>query len=169
MTEVSLFGGRVFRRIGEAEGVGVLIVVFGDVRIGYLGPIGNDAPCGKLGGEGAGILSDLAGKREAIVLVVDDDPNLVPVLPGEGGGTGAGIVDGGAGGGGVGAGVAGAGLEVAGFEVAGGGARQPDIDRYMFCPGCGLVDGGLVVFGPIVHGLLGKDFSRAGSERCREE
>ena len=73
MTEVSLFGGGVFRRIGEAEGVGVLIVVIGDVRIGYLGPIGNDAPCGKFCGEGTGILSDLAGKCESIVFVVDDD------------------------------------------------------------------------------------------------
>ena len=79
--------------------MGVLIVVIGDVRIGYLGPIGNDAPCGKLGGEGAGILSDLSGKRESIVFVADDDANLVPVLPGEGGGTGAGILDDGAGGG----------------------------------------------------------------------
>lgn len=164
MTEVSLFGGRVFRRIGEAEGVGVLIVVFGDVRIGYLGPIGNDAPCGKLGGEGAGILSDLAGKRESVVFVADDDANLVPVLPGEGGGTGAGILDDGAGGGDIGAGDG-----DAGFEVAGGGGDQLDIDGYLFCPGCGLGDDGLVVFGPIVDGLLGKDFSRAGRERCREE
>ena len=144
--------------------MGVLIVVIGDVRIGYLGPIGNDAPCGKLGSKGSGILSDLAGKRESIVFAADDDANLVPVLPGEGGGTGAGIVDGGAGGGGVGACGGGA-----GFEVAGGGARQPDIDGNLFCPGYGLGDDGLVVLGPIIDGLLGKDFSRAGRERCREE
>ena len=70
-----------------------LVVIFRDIREGNLGAVFDGAATGKLGREGADVLTGLAFEGESVVFAIYDDADLVPVLPGEGGGPGTGIVD----------------------------------------------------------------------------
>lgn len=111
MAKVPSLGGSVFRGIGKAESMGAFVVVIGNIRIGNLGTVFDGAADGKFGREGACVFSGFAFEGEAIVFVAYHYANLVSILPGEGGGTGAGIVN----------------------EGLGGGFCQADVDGEFFC------------------------------------
>ena len=111
MAEVSGFGGGVFRGVGEAESVTAFVVVVGNIGIGNLGTVFDGTAAGEFGRKGADVFAGFAFEGEAIVFVTNHYANLVSVLPGEGGGTGAGIVD----------------------EGLCGGFCQADVDGEFFC------------------------------------
>ena len=121
MAEVPSLSGCVLRGIGETESVSAFVVVIGNLRIGNLGTVFDCATAGEFGREGAGVFTGFAFEGEAVVFVTYHNANLISVLPREGGGTGAGIVD----------------------EGLGRGLCQTDIDGDFFCGrDCGFRSGG---------------------------
>ena len=76
-----------------------LVVVFCHIREGNSGTVFDCATAGEFGCEGAGVFTGFAFEGEAVVFVTYHNANLISILPREGGGTGAGIVDDGLGGG----------------------------------------------------------------------
>lgn len=121
MAEVTSLSGCVLRGIGETESVGAFVVVIGNIGIGNLGAVLDGTAAGEFGREGAGVFAGFAFEGEAVVFVTYHYANLISVLPREGGGTGAGIVD----------------------DGLGGGFCQTDVDGYSFCGrDCGFRSGG---------------------------
>ena len=88
VAEVSGLGRCILRRIGEAESACALVIILGDIREGNPGTVFNNAAEGEFGRKGAKVLAGFALQGEAIVLIIDNYANLIPVLPGEGGGSG---------------------------------------------------------------------------------
>lgn len=99
VAEVSCLSGCVLRGIGETESVSAFVVVIVNIRIGNLGSVFDGAAAREFGREGAGVFVGFAFEGEAVVFVTYHYANLISILPREGGGTGAGIVDDGLGGG----------------------------------------------------------------------
>lgn len=116
------------------------VVVVGNIGIGNLGTVFDGTAAGEFGRKGSDVFAGFAFEGEAIVFVTNHYANLVSVLPGEGGGTGVGIVD----------------------EGLGGGLCQADVDGDCF-------GGGFLSFwGFPSGGFLREVFGRA-SGKCNGE